>query len=191
MRTTSNLVNQRFGLGIVLQQVPKPSHLTKNGRYWLMQCDCGNTYIALTESLTSGNSHSCGCKKRRHGKNHPHFRGHEELSLDYWRKLQRGAHLRSITFEVTITQAWDLFVNQNRKCALTGWQINLSKPQTASLDRVDSELPYIVGNIQWVHKDVNRVKQHYQQNYFLSICEAVTKYRSTQHEIRPYRIQSS
>lgn len=38
---------------------------SKDGnRYWNCKCDCGNTTIVMTKSLTSGNTRSCGCLHR-------------------------------------------------------------------------------------------------------------------------------
>lgn len=176
------LVGKRFGKGVVVRQVDKPTHVTKPGRYWLLGCDCGGSYTALTESLNSGNSHSCGCTKHRKGKDHPNFKGHGEISHDYWQKLNHGASRRNITFKITIEEAWQLFLAQGRKCDLTGWEITLCKPQTASLDRIDSKKPYVKGNVQWVHKDVNRAKQHYTEEYFRCICKAVIEHNGGPNE---------
>jgi hypothetical protein len=105
------------------------------------------------------------------------FKGHEELSGDYWSKLKRGARVRNIEFEISIYFAWKLFLKQERLCALTGWEIHLSPSatKTASLDRIDSSKDYTQNNVQWVHKDVNRAKQNFSQNRFVAICEAVNR----------------
>lgn len=44
---------------------------------------------------------------------------------------------------------------------------------TASLDRIDSDQGYILGNIQWVHKIVNIMKQDTVQSEFIGWCRAV------------------
>jgi hypothetical protein len=71
-------------------------------------------------------------------------------------------------------------VNQDFRCALSGWPIGWSDVgaiHTASIDRVDSSLGYVVGNIQIVHKDVNMAKQQFTQDYFLVLCAAVAANR--------------
>jgi hypothetical protein len=45
---------------------------------------------------------------------------------------------------------------------------------TASLDRIDSLVGYIKGNVQWVHKDVNVSKMDFDESYFRQLCAAVT-----------------
>jgi hypothetical protein len=50
------------------------------------------------------------------------------------------------------------------------------KKQTASLDRIDSTKGYIKGNIQWVHKDVNKMKWNWNQSNFINWCKLITNY---------------
>lgn len=52
------------------------------------------------------------------------------------------------------------------------------KQQTASLDRIDSSKGYVLGNIQWVHKDINKMKLDYDQDYFIDICRRIAEYNS-------------
>lgn len=172
-----NLLGRRFNKGVVKKLIGSDG---KSHRTWLLHCDCGNKYSTITESLISGNTKSCGCLNDRKGKNHPHYKGVEDLSGDYWSKLKKGARIRNLAFEIEIDWAWKLFVKQNKKCALTNWSITLvdrwsHEKQTASLDRIDSKNGYIKNNVQWVHKDINRIKQNYTEDYFISMCEAVAE----------------
>ena len=50
------------------------------------------------------------------------------------------------------------------------------KNANASLDRIDPNIGYKRDNIQWVHKDINRMKQHYPEVYFVEMCGKVTDY---------------
>ena len=47
---------------------------------------------------------------------------------------------------------------------------------TASLDRIDSKKGYIEGNIQWVHKDINRMKWAFNEDYFIKLCNNIYQY---------------
>ena len=80
-------------------------------------------------------------------------------------------------------QSLELFLNQDRKCALTGVNILLDyksgEPRstiTVSLDRIDSSLPYTPDNVQWVHKLVNLMKRELHQNEFIDWCHKVTNH---------------
>jgi hypothetical protein len=44
---------------------------------------------------------------------------------------------------------------------------------TASLDRINSDEGYIKGNVQWVHKDINIMKNIYSSKYFIEMCKKV------------------
>jgi len=91
--------------------------------------------------------------------------------------------------EVTVQEAWELFELQDGRCALTG--LPLSMPRrfkefaacTASLDRRDNTGGYTRDNIQWVHKDVNMMKNKFDQNYFISMCRRVAEHSASASDI--------
>ena len=70
-------------------------------------------------------------------------------------------------------------MRQEKQCALTGRDLYFyergNSRGNASLDRIDSKLGYIQGNVQWVLNDVNIMKNKYDEDYFLSICQDVCK----------------
>lgn len=75
---------------------------------------------------------------------------------------------------------WNLFIIQNRKCALSGLELSFPKTSedqsyTASIDRIDSALGYVEGNVQWVHKDINMMKNKYNQEYFIQMCKLISE----------------
>lgn len=147
---------------------------------WLCKCDCGNEKAILASHLVRGNTKSCGCLQRRTGKQHPNFKGHGEIHQQLFNQIEKAAAGRNrvpIPFEITIEYIWDLFLKQDRKCALSGMPISFPVKSTglrsASLDRIDSSKGYIEGNVQWLHKDVNMIKGSYSQKYFLEVCKKI------------------
>lgn len=106
------------------------------------------------------------------------WRGYEEISSTYWKNLKNGAKTREIDFLVTPEEAWNLYINQNRKCALSGQVIGFErcKNNTASLDRIDVTKPYIIGNLQWVHRDINFAKQSMDNSEFIKMCKLVAEF---------------
>jgi hypothetical protein len=152
------------------------SQKQKRANYWLCDCACGTKNVQVaTGNLLSGNTTSCGCRNHRVGVNSPTWKGKTALSVRYWHIIQSNAAKRGIYIDITIDDAWDVYVNQKGKCALTGWGIKLSSSlsQTASLDRIDSSQGYVKGNIQWLHKDVNRAKNVMSQKDFVEMCKSV------------------
>ena len=59
-----NMIGQRFGRLVVLEEIPYEQRTEKDQPAWLCQCDCGNTYIASGYHLRRGDINSCGCIKR-------------------------------------------------------------------------------------------------------------------------------
>jgi len=181
----NDLTGKTFGLLTVLRM--DKTEKSKGGRYRaICECKCGNKYYdACPHAIRRGQTTSCGCRKDQYekisGKNNKNFKGYEEIRGGRWEKLRKKAKSRSQEFNITIRYAWDLFIKQNKKCALSGIPICFgveSKRKsiiTASLDRIDSNKGYVEGNVQWVHKDVNVMKNMFNQKYFINICRAVAK----------------
>jgi hypothetical protein len=121
------------------------------------------------------------------------WKGYEELSGTRWASYQKGAEVRGMQFEVTIEYAWSLFLQQERTCALSGSPIyfdmelgNLCKyghqGGTASLDRIDSKQGYIPGNIQWVHKYINKMKMDLPEQDFFSMVKQIYEYKQLKNK---------
>lgn len=120
-----------------------------------------------------------------HGKSknqHPKWKGFKEISATYWNNVLNGARNRKIRVEITIEEAWELFLKQNRKCSLSNQEIGFEacKSNTASLDRIDSKKGYIKGNLQWVHRDINFAKQSLSNEEFIDLCNSVVRHNRRQ-----------
>lgn len=168
MRNELDISGHRFGKLTSIYRTSRKDKYRKT--YWFCVCDCGNTKEILKQSLVNGSSKSCGCvnkeKQTKYG----------EISGDFWYKIKRGAKTRNIKFNLTIQEIWNLFLLQDRKCAITGVDLEFGKNPTASLDRIDSNLDYIISNVWWVHKKINKLKNNLMIEEFLSLCEKVSKF---------------
>lgn len=88
-----------------------------------------------------------------------------------YNKYMKSAIARGIEWNISEEYIKNSF---NGKCSLTGWDISTEySVKTASLDRIDSNIGYIEGNIQWVHSMVNMSKNKYDQNKFIEMCSSV------------------
>lgn len=97
-----------------------------------------------------------------------------------WTHLLHSARIRGIEVCIKVKDIEDVFLRQDRRCALTGWPLSFStKPTqtTASVDRIDSLKGYTRSNIQIVHKKVNRAKMDHTETDLYQICKAITEYR--------------
>lgn len=177
-RYQTAILNQRFGRLTVIECLG----INKwHQNVWRCQCDCGKETTALISPLKSGNKRSCGCLEVAKGKENTRWRGYEDLSLTRFTSIRLGAKKRGLEFTITIKDAWDLFLQQNKKCALSG--INLAfglgkwdSTANASLDRIDSSKGYTKDNIQWVDKRVNFMKQEFSLDEFKDLCKKVADY---------------
>jgi hypothetical protein len=64
------------------------------------------------------------------------------------------------------------------KCFYTQIPIDLNtrnNSMAASIDRIDSSKGYIEGNIVWVHKDVNIMKNVFTKEHFLMLCVKIVE----------------
>jgi len=174
-----NYIGQKFGKLLILDKIK-----TYNGKQRAMfkcRCDCGKIRLIRDDSVLRGHSLSCGCSKYQHSFNNRNWKGYGEISATHWLKIKHGAERRNIEFKITIEEIWNLFLKQNRKCALSGTDLQFSTTikkynGTASLDRIDSSKGYTTDNIQWVHKDINNMKQYYSQEEFLNWCQKIVAY---------------
>jgi len=188
MKKIIDLTGRRFGRLRVINL----SHVDKYKiRHWFCLCDCGNETIAAISHLNSGETQSCGCLKQERihhplGAKNIRWKGHGEISATVFCKIQYRAKIKQIEFNVTIEEIWDLFLKQNRKCALTGRVLTFNKRKdstegTASLDRIDSSKGYSFENIQWIHKDLQYMKVDFSQEEFINYCYEVADYKRNQN----------
>jgi hypothetical protein len=98
-----------------------------------------------------------------------------DISGKRWASIKSMARLRGIDFSMEIQEAWQIFVNQDSKCTLSGSQIWFDDDGsgTASLDRIDNTVGYVRGNVQWVHKKINEMKFDLTVSEFISWCRLV------------------
>lgn len=189
MKTIEIQTGTKFGRWTVIG----PSDVPGQGKNWDCRCECGSVRPVLSVRLRKGKSLSCGCLNIERSVA-AKWKGVGELSHTMWTTVTAGAALRGIYVEVTIDEAWALFEEQQRRCALTGVELTMyqyvdlpADPSrggttgrrvngTASLDRINSSLGYIEGNVQWVHKYVNAMKLDHNQDEFIRWCALVVQH---------------
>lgn len=167
-----NIINQKFGKLIVIELCQK--RYKDKSAIWKCRCDCGNITFIKTSLLINNSIKSCG--KCLIFKGTPH---------SFWQRIKRGANKRNIKYNLSKEYLWNLFIKQNQKCALSGIKLKIAKGSkkwwqrtTASLDRIDSSKDYIEGNVQWVYKDINFMKQSFSQEYFIKLCKKISDFNN-------------
>jgi hypothetical protein len=144
-----------------------------------VKCSCGNESIVLVRNLVKGSSTKC--KECAYGALGAYPRA-GEIAGHYMTRLVTNALNRNIQVLVSTEDLNKKWLEQDRKCALTGWSLTVALRDsdvvhaTASVDRIDSSLPYTPDNIQWVHKEVNRMKNMFCEDRFIEVCRAVSDF---------------
>ena len=141
--------------------------------WFICRCTCGGLTKKVGQLLLKNQTNHCGCRRRLS------WKGVGELSGTFYGRLIAGAKKREIPVSVSIEQLWDLLQAQKFRCALSGLPIVLDKDRdflktTASVDRIDSAEGYTVHNVQWVHKEVNLMKNVLAEARFIELCSAVS-----------------
>lgn len=182
-----SLKNQKFGRLLVLEDA---GNTDAGHSKWNCRCDCGKEVVRTATSLKRSSNSSCGCYKTPSGKDSKHWNGCGEISGAWFHSVvYRAASGRksrsSIAKKIDIDPEyiWGLFLKQNRLCALSGIELSFPKTgrnedykmSTASLDRIDSSMGYVKGNVQWVHKTINIMKNVYSQDVFIEMCKKVSQ----------------
>lgn len=87
-----------------------------------------------------------------------------------------------IPTDLTDTYLYELYIAQNKQCALTGATLLTEKehPLTVSLDQIKAGQGYIIGNVQLIAWCVNRAKGDLDTDHFYEMCEVVLEYRKVQ-----------
>jgi hypothetical protein len=90
---------------------------------------------------------------------------------------KNNADQRGIQWELTYELIDELWEKQGARCALSGFMMTTQAGSIykTSLDRIDSSLGYVEGNVQLVCSAINYMKQSYTTEEFVMLCGAVYK----------------
>jgi hypothetical protein len=156
-------------------------------------CDCGRQKDVFAYALLQGRTGSCGCDKARYAKMtgalNYHFKGHGEIRAGFWNGYRESAKTRGLLFNLEISWAWALYQQQGGCCALTGVPLTFGVGRhgntTASLDRIDNVKGYESGNVQWVHKQVNIMRNTLRVEDFIQWCRLVAAHAKSSYTTTP------
>lgn len=120
------------------------------------------------------------CKFCSNKKNHPQG-VHRGIRTSFFHKYKLGAAARTLKWDITIDDAADLIEKQAGKCAVSGVDLVFNgdfHAISASLDRIDNTKGYEVGNVQWVHKEINMMRGSLSIERFRELCHYVVSHTS-------------
>jgi hypothetical protein len=181
MSKAQDLMGKQFNGWTVINR--EKNYIRKNGKVgdavWKCRCSCGKKQKVRAFQLRTGRSKQClKCTYKATGLKHRCFHDTNNVNQVFWKRINKGAKDRNIPCLLTMDELQTLFEKQDKKCALTRLPLFFPSKHdmadgTASLDRIDSEKPYILDNVQWVHKDINIMKHVFTEPYFIKMCGLV------------------
>lgn len=153
---------------------------SKGEAMWLCQCSCGFKKSLVIGNVTSGQSKQCRqCSLTKNYKS-------GTIPTPVWKTINSNAKNHNRKVEISKEFAENLFLKQNKLCAISGLPIQFAKSnkdyskglQTASLDRINSLKNYTEDNVQWVHKDINKMKNVFSMEQLLEYCKQIVDHHN-------------
>ena len=166
-----NDIGQKFGRLTVTNWFHK---YNDSGRPYIIYeclCDCGNSHTVRNEHIIKGDVACCSlCQKGSK------FVNKSTNPKRYFNSIVSRCNKKKLDRDITLEYILNLLSSQNNKCSLSGRQISFESG-TASLDRINNDLGYIIGNVQWVHRTINYMKNELNEIDFIAFCNDVTNYK--------------
>jgi len=156
----------------LLTMVEKSGKLKNGTIKWKCKCVCGKETTVPASRIKAGKVKSCGCLvKNKFGQKHHKWTGYCGISGSRLADIKIRAKKKNLEFDLDAQFLWEIFIKQDRKCAITGKELDLT--QDGSVDRIDSSRGYTKNNVWWVTKDINKMKLDFTLDYFIHLCEMV------------------
>lgn len=178
-----DLTYRHFGYLIVNKFIGLRTSRPNSASMWLCQCICGSEVTLSANSLINDARISCGCVRKQHvaeAVRKALWKGEGKISGSWFGCVVKDARRRNIPFKITLSYVAELLKEQKGICAITGLAIDTDSNGlrgTASLDRIDNSEGYVINNVWWVHKDINKMKNIHTIEYFIELCNAVSDFQ--------------
>jgi len=169
-----DITGQRFGRLVVIEKTKIPEGNKKDKRiYWLCKCDCGNERVVSGGNLHSGNTKSCGCKRKK---------GVRTVINGMFGSYKRGARDRNFAFGLSRIQFEKTIVLPCYYCGNIDKKSNYNKTKEFYLngiDRIDSSKGYEIDNVVPCCTECNFSKGAMPKQEFLEHIEKIYEYSIT------------
>ena len=158
----NDLTGKQFGFLKVLHRSSDKGNGRKPVVKFVCQCKCGKIIDVKTDSLLSGHTVSCGCKKVKHGYSQ------KERLYQTWKNMRqrcnnpnRHDYKRYGGRGIAVCKEWNDYSTFRNWAIANGYNDNLS------IDRIDVNGNYEPSNCRWVDNIVqaNNVRNNHRIEY--------------------------
>ncbi len=175
------VIGRTYGSYTIIKFLGKNKY---GSREWLCRCSCGKERKFLSAYLFGGGERRATlCTSCFRKESEIEQRITDDIPDRFWKRFLDHSKRRKIQVSITKEYAFLKYLEQNKKCALSGedlyftkFKSNFNRYTNASIDRINSDLPYMVDNIQWVHKKVNVMKHVMTDLDFIDWCEKIVTF---------------
>jgi len=158
---------------------------SRNKEYVYYKCEiCGGLFKRVKRSSKAEDTRTrkCNsCARRNYIDNNGghswNYSGSEYFAGRQIAKWKSSAKRRGHEWSLTKSQLDDIFNSQKGICALSGITMTaeITSIYRVSIDRVDSSIGYVFGNVQFVCSIVNIMKNKFSEDVFIAVCESVVR----------------
>lgn len=140
---------------------------------WQCQCQCGNVRVVRGGNLKQGQKSCKACATKKlanHLTSYP-------FPSKIWLRIVYRCDKKGLDLAITPDILWDIYNDQNGLCAVSGVPIFFGEKSldetTASPDRIDQSKGYVKGNVRWVHKTVNSMRNTISDKELFYWCQKI------------------
>ena len=156
--------------------IPKGVYKNSTNR-WCRVCPKCNTEITHLRRNYCIGAHNIEqpCKTCSNKNNHPSGMV-GAVRLAWYESFKKSAITRGYEWYLTPKIINELYEEQEGLCALSGLSVGWSKvgwEHTASIDRINNNIGYLIDNVQIVHKKVNMMRGTLEVSEFVDLCSAI------------------
>jgi hypothetical protein len=108
---------------------------------------------------------------------------------EYFKLIKRRTQQKNQELLITLDDIKQQWERQDGICPFTGWKLEIPRtsnwsespitPRRASIDRIDSSVWYVPGNVQFVSVMANYCKNNFSVQDVIDFCRAVAEYQDS------------